>query len=183
LVFVPHSSTNTKRCSASISPATRSLQAALRNSSRSAAPTRLFFGSTQAALTSVRPWRRSPARRPPAGEGTRAFGAAWPPDAPRGRPPRASWQSLAHLRLGAGALLRGERPARLERGYVALDRGNPHAKEACCLCLGHPSLESLDYPEYASILLVFVGRMLRAINKQLDISGLVIPIPAFALCS
>jgi hypothetical protein len=47
-VFVPHSSTNTKRC-ALISPAKRSLQAALRNSSRSVAPTRLFFGSTQAA--------------------------------------------------------------------------------------------------------------------------------------
>ena len=42
--FVEHSSTNTKR-SACVVPATVARQAALRNSSRSLAPTRLFFGS------------------------------------------------------------------------------------------------------------------------------------------
>src|SRR5215212_9115678 len=42
--FVEHSSTNTKR-SASVVPATIARQAALRNSSRSEAPTDLFFGS------------------------------------------------------------------------------------------------------------------------------------------
>src|SRR5829696_3515610 len=45
--LVPLSSTNTRRL-ASTSPATISRQAALRNSSRSAAPNDLFFGSTQA---------------------------------------------------------------------------------------------------------------------------------------
>jgi hypothetical protein len=47
-VFVEHSSTNTKRL-ASISAATSVLQAALRNPSRSLAPTDLFFGSIPGA--------------------------------------------------------------------------------------------------------------------------------------
>ena len=47
-VFAPHSSTNTRR-SVSISPAVSNLQAALKNSSRSAAPSDLFFGSTPSA--------------------------------------------------------------------------------------------------------------------------------------
>ena len=42
--FVEHSSTNTKR-SVSVVPATVACQAALSNSTRSDAPTRLFFGS------------------------------------------------------------------------------------------------------------------------------------------
>jgi hypothetical protein len=47
-VFVEHSSTNTKR-PASISSATKARQAALRNPSRSDAPTDLFFGSIPGA--------------------------------------------------------------------------------------------------------------------------------------
>jgi hypothetical protein len=47
-MFAPISSTNTSRA-ASIAPATKARQAALRNSSRSPAPTDLFFGSTPAA--------------------------------------------------------------------------------------------------------------------------------------
>jgi hypothetical protein len=46
-MFVPISSTNTSR-TVSIAPATKAHQAALRNSSRSPAPTDLFFGSTPA---------------------------------------------------------------------------------------------------------------------------------------
>jgi hypothetical protein len=42
--FVEHSSTNAKR-SAPVVPATIACQAALSNSTRSEAPTRLFFGS------------------------------------------------------------------------------------------------------------------------------------------
>ena len=42
-MFAPHSSTNTRRL-ASIPPTTIALQAALKNSSRSAAPSDLFFG-------------------------------------------------------------------------------------------------------------------------------------------
>jgi hypothetical protein len=47
-VFAPHSSTNTKR-SAPTPPATLTLQAALRNSSLSLAPTDLFFCSIPGA--------------------------------------------------------------------------------------------------------------------------------------
>ncbi len=47
-VLVEHSSTNTSR-SASISPATITRQAALKNSSLSLAPTDLFFGSIPCA--------------------------------------------------------------------------------------------------------------------------------------
>jgi hypothetical protein len=54
-VFVPHSSTNTKR-SAPMLPATIVFQAALSHSSRSLAPTDLFFGSIPGALA---PWKPS----------------------------------------------------------------------------------------------------------------------------
>ena len=47
-MFAPHSSTNTKR-SASMTRATSTLQAALKNPSRSAAPSDLFFDSTPGA--------------------------------------------------------------------------------------------------------------------------------------
>src|SRR3712207_2260921 len=57
--FVEHSSTNTKRL-ACVVPATIARQAALRNSSRSLAPTALFFGSTPYARASARRWNRSP---------------------------------------------------------------------------------------------------------------------------
>ena len=47
-MLVEHASTNTKRL-ACVLPATITLQAALRNSSRFAAPNDLFFGSIQAS--------------------------------------------------------------------------------------------------------------------------------------
>jgi len=47
-MFAPHSSTNTKRL-ASIPSATKARQAALKNSSRSVAPTDLFFCSNPCA--------------------------------------------------------------------------------------------------------------------------------------
>src|SRR3712207_6550832 len=74
--FVEHSSTNTKRL-ACVVPATIARQAALRNSSRSLAPTDLFFGSTPYARASVRRWNRSPVHPPHAPE-TRVCAGASP---------------------------------------------------------------------------------------------------------
>src|SRR5215212_11733389 len=55
--FVEHSSTNTKR-SACVVSAIIARQSALRNSSRSEAPTDLFFGSLPYARASARRWDR-----------------------------------------------------------------------------------------------------------------------------
>jgi hypothetical protein len=61
--LAPISSTNTRRL-ASMCPATSTRQATLKNSSRSVAPTDLFFGSTPYASKAERRWTRSPSARP-----------------------------------------------------------------------------------------------------------------------
>src|SRR5215212_7108716 len=86
--FVEHSSTNTKR-SACVVSATIARQTALRNSSRSLAPTDLFFGSIPYARASARRWNRSPVLPPHAPE-TRASAGASPQGALRGPLPGAS---------------------------------------------------------------------------------------------
>jgi hypothetical protein len=40
-------------------------------------------------------------------------------------------------------ILRGEKPARLGHGDVALDRADASAEEASCLCLEHTPLDGL----------------------------------------
>src|SRR5215207_7839847 len=126
-MFVPHSSTNTKRL-APILPATNALQAALRNSSRSAAPTDLFSAPAQ------------PLEHPADGGVTyRNPGHFLQELAPLGEGGRRTlfeirFQepacSFAQLRLGAGALLRSERLPFAGRGCVALDGGDAHAEGA-----------------------------------------------------
>src|SRR3712207_4198078 len=108
-MLAPISSTNTSR-SAQISPATRARQAALRNSSRSLAPTDLFCGSTPYARASVTREQRSPLPR----RHTRQNRSSGPvrrcvtlfeidfQNLPR---------RFVELRFGAGTLLRSERLA------------------------------------------------------------------------
>lgn len=116
---------NTKRL-ASISAATSVLQAALRNLSRSLAPTDLFSAPSQAP---EHPRDRRVADLQPAGPtqelaplgegGSRAL-----LHVPLQEPPR----SLVHLGFGAWTLLGSERPPLSGRGGVALDARGAHAE-------------------------------------------------------
>jgi hypothetical protein len=141
---VPISSTNTS-LSASIpaSLATSVLQAALKNSSRSLAPTDLFSAPPH-PLEHPRNGRLAHAypRNPlqvlaPRGErGSRTLlhvGLQEPPGTP------------VHLWAGAGTFLRGERFSLIGHPRVSLNRGEAHPEIAGGLALARSSTQGLDY--------------------------------------
>ena len=139
--MAPISSTNTKR-PASTSPATKALQAALRNSSRSVAPRDLFSCSTPALehpreRRVTHPHPRGPRQElAPLGQGgRRAF-----LDVRLQEPPRP----FVHLRLRAGAPLGGQGAARPGGRHVALDGRDADAEGAGDLGLGRAALDGLD---------------------------------------
>ena len=143
-MFVEHSSTNTKR-SGSIEEITITRKAALRNSSRSLAPSVLFFGQSPSSGPCARGSIRSPRPRPPS-PGTPASRKAWRTDAPPCVSPGASWPSCRVWVFCPEPYLRGERAPLTHRLGVALDRREAYPESAGSLALVHaPLLHGFDY--------------------------------------